>query len=294
MNHISIFSTISERASQNGTNRLFVHGFILAASIILTLLIGLLRFLTGPEYAFSLLFFIPIVLACWFIGKKSGYFIALASILTWLTVDLGMMESFSSGKVPLINESFRLVVFLSGVHLLSTLKSSLKVESEQALSDSLTGIYNRRGFNKYATMEIERSRRTEVPFSVLFLDLDNFKQTNDLYSHQGRDQLLCMVAETVKKRIRSIDIFARLGGDEFVLLLSGTGTNMAYVATRKIHEVLTETIKQMRWPVTFSIGVVICNSAPENTKKLVRMADTAMYMAKKKGKNKVQYSVFPN
>ncbi len=294
MNNISFFSAISERSPQNGANTLFVHGFLLVASIILTLLVGLLRFLTGSEYAFSLLFFIPIVLACWFIGRKSGYFIALASILTWLAADLGMMESFSNSNVPLINGSFRLVVFLSGVHLLSKLKSSLKAESEQALSDSLTGIYNRRGFNKYATLEMERSRRNEVPFSVLFLDIDDFKRTNDLYGHQAGDQLLCKAAETVKKRIRSIDIFARLGGDEFVLLLSGTGTNMAHVVTRKIHEVLTETMKQMGWPVTFSIGVVICNNAPENTKKLVKMADTAMYMAKKKGKNKVQYKVFPN
>ncbi len=218
--------------STQGASSLFVHGLILAASIILTLLIGLLRFLTGPEYTFSLLFFIPIVLTCWFVGKKSGNFIALVSATTWLVADMSMADTFSGISIPIINESFRLVVFLFGVHLLSKLKSSFLIERELVLTDTLTGINNRRGFHKFATLELERSRPNEMPFSVLFYDIDDFKRINDLYGRQTGESLLCSVAETGNSNIRSIDIFARLGGDEFVLLLSGAGRNLAYVAAK--------------------------------------------------------------
>jgi diguanylate cyclase (GGDEF)-like protein len=275
-------------------NPLLFYGSILAASIILIFLMGLLRYLTGPEYAFSILFFIPIVVACWFVGEIPGYFIAVASAVSWFVADMAMMDTFSKASIPIINESLRLVVFVSGVHLLSILKSSLQVEKELALTDPLTGIYNRRGFHQHATLELERFRRNQTPFSVLLIDIDNFKSINDGYGHDIGDKLLVEVAKSVTANIRSIDIYARMGGDEFVLLLSESGRNSPFVAAKKIHRVLTDSMEKKGWPVTFSMGAVICNNAPGNTKELIKVADKAMYTAKKKGKNKIEYRVLPN
>lgn len=259
-----------------------------------TALVSGLRVLTGPEYALSLLYFVPIIAACWYISTLTGYVMALISALGWFVADLSFIDRFSHFKVPVINEAFRLLVFVSGVTLLSRLKHAIRIEQTIAMTDPLTGVYNRRAFEKFTNLELDRFRRQGVPFSILYIDIDDFKVINDCFGHHTGDALLKSVARTVQKNIRSIDTFSRLGGDEFILLLSGANKDLACAGARKIRNVLQSEMKKQGWKVTFSIGVVVFAVPPSDFKETVKIADEAMYTAKQNGKNQDFHREFLN
>ena len=106
--------------------------------------------------------------------------------------------------------------------LLSSLKRALDRERELSGTDVLTGIRNARSFREVLGAEIERSKRFQRPFTVAYLDLDNFKTVNDCHGHEHGDELLRLVGNTILTGIRKTDTVARLGGDEFALLLPET------------------------------------------------------------------------
>ncbi len=266
--------------------------FIATGSLMLILLIGLLRILTGTEYALSLLFFLPILTSCWYINARAGYFMAFFSGIIWLLADLTFIADFSYKITPIINETFRLIVFLAGVYLLSGLRKALFREKLIAMTDPLTGVFNRRAFEKMANLELDRFRRYSIPFTVIFFDIDNFKAINDNFGHHTGDRLLKCVAQTVKDNIRSIDIFSRLGGDEFILILSGANKDLANAGVQKIRKVLQNSMSANEWSVTFSIGVVVFLTPPEDLNQVFSIADEAMYTAKKNGKNQDNYQEF--
>ena len=130
------------------------------------------------------------------------------------------------------------------------------------------------------------------PFTLAYIDLDNFKTVNDQLGHATGDQVLRTVVSSVKKNIRRTDIVARLGGDEFALLLPETNQESARVVLSKIQDGLLEEMRKNNWPVTFSIGVLTCRVAPPSTDALVSMADELMYSVKHDGKNGVKYATY--
>jgi len=197
----------------------FYKPLLLVLVIGLVLSIGWIRFLTGPEYAFSILYLLPIIIATWLVGVSWGILISFASACSWLLADLSMIDRFSIPFIPLVNEFFRLMVFLFIVLMIARHKNVLETQKELAMMDPLTGVANRRAFLQLAKTEIDRSRRYNHPFSVMVMDIDNFKQINDHFGHHIGDRLLMTVAETIKQHVRAIDIVARFGGDEFVVLL---------------------------------------------------------------------------
>lgn len=265
---------------------------ILMIAFVCIAAIGALRIITGPEYALSLLFFFPILGCCWYLSPRVGYIAAIFSGVTWFLADLTFVGTFSHTLVPFINETLRLIVFMAGVYLLARLKEALTNEKQMALTDPLTGIFNRRAFETMANLELDRFRRHQIPFSVLFFDIDNFKTINDSYGHQTGDILLKCVAHTIQKNIRSIDTFSRLGGDEFILILSGAQKNLAASGAKKIRKVLQDEMRVRGWQVTFSIGVVVFLTPPSDLMELFSMADQAMYAAKQNGKNQDEYREF--
>jgi diguanylate cyclase (GGDEF)-like protein len=156
----------------------------------------------------------------------------------------------------------------------------------------LTGIANRRLFYEVANTEIVRAHRTPEPFTVMYIDVDNFKTINDTQGHDEGDLLLIAVASTIRHQIRESDTVARLGGDEFSVLFPATGKDAAEVAVRKLKRALTDAV-ETRWPVTFSIGLVTYTTAPESVECVIRQADQVMYEAKKSGKNELRHLVVP-
>lgn len=156
-----------------------------------------------------------------------------------------------------------------------------------AATDALTNVYNRRYFTQKIEEEIERARRSGSNFSLVMLDIDRFKNVNDLYGHNAGDVVLKSMAEMIRNRIRKIDTIARWGGEEFVLLLPETDAS----AAMSLAETLRKQLSQMEIPdvgqVTASFGVASYASG-DTVDTLVNKADTRMYEAKSAGRNCVR------
>lgn len=265
--------------------------FLIVLVFLLALFIGVIRYLTGPDFAFSLFYLLPISLGAWFVGRKTGILLAIVSSMSWLVADLMMAPHYSHPVIPYVNETLRLSVFLLVVVILSTLKGVLEREKIFARKDFLTGIANRHAFFEFANIEISRCRRYEYPLTVLYIDCDDFKTINDYFGHQTGDNLLKTVADILQKIIRATDIVARLGGDEFAVLLPGAGYEPAQVVTRKIQKALVDVMQKNRWPITFSFGAVTFNNVPDTVDEIIKRADSLMYSAKQDGKNMIKQEV---
>ena len=121
--------------------------------------------------------------------------------------------------------------------------------------------------------------------------MDNFKQLNDSFGHSTGDNLLRLVAQTIKNSIRSVDLVGRLGGDEFAILLPETDYESAQTVLPKIHKKLLDSMKGSRWDITFSIGAVTFTIFPDNIDEIIGKTDNLMYSVKNSGKNMMKHEV---
>ena len=156
----------------------------------------------------------------------------------------------------------------------------------------MTGAMNRRYFYELVQMEIDRIRRYSHPFTVVYLDLDNFKQMNDRYGHEIGDEVLRIVASQLKSMLRKTDIVARLGGDEFAILLPFATARRAEAAVCRIHAHLKALVIQKNWPLTVSMGSVTCVTPPVSLAHLIDLADQVMYEVKKSTKNDARFMIW--
>lgn len=161
----------------------------------------------------------------------------------------------------------------------------------QARTDMLTGLNNRRHFFELAGQELTRSRRHGKPFSLLMLDLDNFKSVNDTYGHHIGDVALQMLSGVATRTLREIDILGRLGGEEFAgLLPETTGTQALEVAERlrlAVERAAVTLEDGSPLYVTVSIGIASLQTADVDVDTVLKRADAALYQAKHSGRNRV-------
>jgi diguanylate cyclase (GGDEF)-like protein len=239
------------------------------------------HYLTGPEMTLSLFYLLPIMLAAWHVGLWAGVIMAFCCAGLWLLADLAVINAFRRPVIPIVNETFRLLVFLIIAWITATLHKALAKQKVLANIDPLTRISNRRAFFDLAERELKRARRFNYPLSVLYMDLDNFKGVNDDHGHQVGDELLCLVARDIQARIREIDILARLGGDEFCVLLVDSTPIASQKVSQKLQLSITELMRRHNWPVTISIGAATFLSLPGSVSEMIASADQLMYVAKK-------------
>lgn len=253
--------------------------------------IGVLDYLTGFEIAFSSFYVIPISFITWLMTRRLGIIASFVSASIWLWADIASGHSYLHPLIPLWNGLIRLSFFLVITYLLSALKESMMREKLLARTDFLTGAANSRSFFELLHVENDRMQRfEEQPFTLVYIDLDNFKTVNDQLGHHTGDNVLRTVVEYAVKHLRKIDVIARLGGDEFALLLPETSQESAHVVIAKLHSGLLEEMQLNSWPITFSIGVLTCNVALHSTEELLKIADELMYAVKCGSKNAVKYS----
>jgi len=173
--------------------------------------------------------------------------------------------------------------------LFRALLEALSDERELARRDDITGALNSRAFREVVRHESKRSRRSRLPLTVAYIDLDGFKKVNDLLLHSTGDKVLKVVAETMKSTLREMDSVSRLHGDEYALLLPETSAENARVVLDKLRVALKGAMKTNRWKITFSIGVVTFRNPPDAPDYLINEADKMMLSVKKTGKNRVSY-----
>lgn len=196
-----------------------------------------------------------------------------------------------SQKILLVDQNRRLLESLR--QKTDELDNANKILRQMVIRDDLTGAYNHRYFHETLAQELLRSARHEHQCSIVFLDVDDFKRYNDNCGHPRGDEILRALAATVTERLRRSDLLARYGGEEFVILLPETTKQMAL----KVAEDIRAHVETFPFPdrhvmergaITVSAGVATYPVDGKDTASIVKHADTAMYEAKRGGKNQVR------
>lgn len=165
------------------------------------------------------------------------------------------------------------------------LKEALNTIKRLSNIDPLTGILNRRTFNKILKREISIAKRHTLPLSLVMMDLDYFKKINDTYGHDVGDYVLKTVTKGIKNTIRLEDIFARLGGEEFALILPNTTAEEALILSERLRQKIEKMkFKKVKERITASFGITEFN-LKDNINLFLKRADEALYEAKRKGRN---------
>ncbi|MBN1798548.1 MAG: GGDEF domain-containing protein [Spirochaetales bacterium] len=152
--------------------------------------------------------------------------------------------------------------------------------------DPLTKLFNRHYLYVKMDEEIKRFKRYNTTFSILFIDIDNFKHVNDTYGHQQGDEVLKKLSSIINNSLRDLDICARYGGEEFIIILPHTDINLAKEIAERIRSGV-ENYFSGNIKITISIGLSNCPTSATTKKNLIKQADNALYISKNKGKNRV-------
>ncbi len=187
------------------------------------------------------------------------------------------------------------IIFFLTSKVANKLSDAYSKIEKMSVTDELTQIYNRRHFHTRLDEEINRADRYGHPLSLLMLDIDYFKRVNDVHGHQVGDDVLIDIAYIVKSNIREVDIVARYGGEELVVILPETDENNAYLIAEKLRKLLggheTDIPGGKKLNVTASFGISSLNMVAEDfadkSRKIIKLADDALYRAKESGRNTV-------
>lgn len=179
-------------------------------------------------------------------------------------------------------------------HYVDQLRSSFEVSLEMAVTDQLTGLYNRRYLASHLSAMFDRATWTSRPLSIMILDIDHFKSVNDTHGHDVGDQVLRDFAEKVSASVRGIDLACRYGGEEFLIAMPDTDMSFASVVAERLRaEVAAAKFKasggDASLEITISVGIATTENAPgeDSAQKLIKRADEALYEAKTGGRNRV-------
>ena len=200
------------------------------------------------------------------------------------------------GAVDYITKPFNPMIVKARVNTHVKLYKYRRQAERQSMTDQLTGIANRRKYDRYSITKWHEALRMQVPFSICMFDIDHFKMYNDTFGHPAGDKVIAAVAKTVSAHIqRSTDFFARYGGEEFVALFMGDPADKLFAHLKKIRQAVEDlhiphdpAVSQ--W-VTVSIGGVTVIPAAESAyNSYLKVADTMLYDAKKHGRNQVVWA----
>src|SRR5690606_2280996 len=185
------------------------------------------------------------------------------------------------------NKKGQLLIFTD----ITELKKLQEKLEQQAYTDELTQIYNRRAFLQQCELEFKAAKENSMPFSVILMDIDHFKRVNDTYGHAIGDQLLMHVVRVCQAQLTEEQIFARYGGEEFVLALKAYSRKEAEALANRLLEAIESQpffMGKEAVSVTLSLGVAEMPNEPEGKLfQLLNQADQALYMAKEEGRNRV-------
>ena len=267
----------------------------LVIGILLVLLIGIIDLITGYQISFSIFYLIPIMWITWQSGKKSGFFISLLSAIAWLEADLLAEHFYTHPAIPYWNAFMRFGIFVLITYILSILKKSLENEKKLARLDHLTQAANYRSFSEAIFLEIQRAQRYKHPFSLAYLDLDNFKLVNDRFGHEAGNKLLQETVALMQTETRKTDLVGRLGGDEFAILMPETDKRSARDVLVRIKNKFALEMENKNYQVSMSIGCITYLDVPVEVDDILQKADELMYSIKKRGKDNLSCEdyVFP-
>ncbi len=208
---------------------------------------------------------------------QTSTFVGIAVALAWSATEAIIIWPTFPLTAFLLNAFTRSVVFT----VLGRVMLKLCRKSEYAHKDLLTGLANRVELLERLEIEQVRSERSNSPYSVLYLDIDQFKSLNDRYGHHVGDDALKTVADICRQSCREIDVVARVGGDEFILLLPDTDAEACDVLIKRIEDSSTQAFSERSWQISLSIGQATKVGKTKQADWVIQLADQNMYEAKR-------------
>src|SRR5205823_7984507 len=172
------------------------------------------------------------------------------------------------------------------------LRSNVQASMEMAVTDALTGLYNRRYMENQTATLVEHAANRGKALSVVVLDVDHFKAVNDTHGHDVGDRVLQELATRLRTCVRNVDLICRMGGEEFVVVLPDTGMEIAVRVAERIRRIVSAKpfdagARLGPLPVTVSLGVALIESPDDSIEDITKRADEALYRAKREGRNRV-------
>ncbi|RYG56990.1 MAG: diguanylate cyclase, partial [Alphaproteobacteria bacterium] len=171
------------------------------------------------------------------------------------------------------------------------LRQSVNNSIALAVTDDLTGLYNRRYFDRHLNILLGKAQEQERNLAVMILDIDHFKSVNDTYGHDVGDVVLKEFSARVKRNIRGVDLACRFGGEEFVVLMPDTDVSNAELVAERVRQAIGEKSFEINasrpLTVTVSVGVSFNETGADTPESLIKRADLALYRAKREGRNRV-------
>lgn len=201
--------------------------------------------------------------------------------------EFGWFCVFSAREELASAEMDFLGLFAKQIEMAITIADLFQAVREQAVTDALTGLYNRRYFEEALEKEVQRAKRQKQPFSIIGIDLDYLKSINDTYGHTYGDLAIKTIADVLKSNARSVDVPARIGGEEFNVLLPGINSEGAMAAAERIRKSIEKAEIDTVGHITGSLGVATYFEHSENKEELLELTDQAMYTSKREGRNRV-------
>ncbi len=257
----------------------------MAVTVLVLAAVSYADYMSGVPASLSLFYLAPVALSAWYVGCAWGCLMAVCSTAMWYFNDWFAGKQLAPPGVFFLDVIMMAGVFVTVALVFDGLHRALSREREMALHDSLTGLFNSRGFFIQVQREIERARRTGSPAALLYIDLDDFKRINDTMGHMEGDRVLKSVADALMESCRRVDLVARLGGDEFAVFLPDTGEDEAKTAAARIFRFLSDKANDGHLRVTASAGLAAYSEPPMSIDQALKDADEAMYNQKASGKN---------
>lgn len=254
--------------------------------------------MVGWESAFHyyLLMFIPAI----FVSTKTSKAVAAVFVLWCFYIGLNVMTHAIEPLEPLtphalamlryfnISVVFTMFAYLSSYYYRSIVETQKRL-SKLAMTDSMTGLYNRRHIMDVIDYEAVRQKRSSAPLSLIIADIDHFKSINDRYGHETGDAVLIAVSQLIRKSIREQDSASRWGGEEFLLVLPDTDLDQAILIAQRIREMVAASpisVDRQTIFTSMTLGVSAYQSG-ETASKAIARADVLLYEGKKAGRNRV-------
>lgn len=263
---------------------------VLPIGLLASLFLWAFDFLTGYEISFSIFYLIPITFVTVYSGLTFGLVTSILCAILWVVADIGLnVHHYSHWLIPYWNGFVRLGYFSLHTLILRIIMREHKLSE----IDPLTEINNLRGFNRHFTAIVRGARMSRRPITIAYFDLDDFKNVNDKFGHKAGDELLKIIAKSITKGIRSVDVVARLGGDEFIFLLYDIDFNESEIRLKKIFRDIEKELSKTPFKTTISAGAATFIEPKDDIDEVLRIVDNLMYSVKNSGKNGLVHKRIP-
>jgi diguanylate cyclase (GGDEF)-like protein len=266
--------------------------FVVAGSVLLTMVLGGLDFLAHPGLSFLLLYLFPLVLAAWFGGFGAGLLVTVVAAAAWYGNDWLATNPHTDLWIFLWFLVTRVLLFVFVAWILSRLAGSLRALKSLAQKDALMGLLARSPFFVAAETELSRARRYKHPFSLALLDIDGLRSLNKSSGHKAGDRVLAEFGKTVRENVRKSDVAARFGDDEAAVWLPETRFEPAAVWIDRLRKGLAGLGAPDGLTVSVTVVAVTFRSLPATADEVLSTVQSLMAEAKKEGPGTLRHAVW--